>query len=301
MPHRGQRVGRGVPPALRGVSVFVEFTVGQAQCVPPGIAPGREAASRYTDRARWARGSHGVSSIACPNCSTKLQEQDRSCPNCGRRRARRGGKAAGGAKAKSKLMSSSSLDSTGSGDLSPDSTGSGDLSPDATDSGDVSPDSEAQMEEPEIELSVPIARAPVQETEAADSAPPSAAQIRALIAEDPERIEPGLEIYTDKAGKLVGVGYPTPVGKIDLLARDAKEALVVILVAESGKEAELAASVLQRMGWVQKRLDAGEQTVRGLILVESVPETLLYAAAALPENVGIRTYRMALCFDVVEA
>ena len=130
---------------------------------------------------------------------------------------------------------------------------------------------------------------------------PSPAEIRALIAEDPERIEPGLETYTDKAGKLVGVGYPTPVGKIDLLARDAKEALVVILVAEPGKEAELATSVLQRMGWAQKRLDSGDQKVRGLILVESVPEALLYAASALPENVGIRTYHMALCFDVVEA
>ena len=192
-------------------------------------------------------------------------------------------------------------DATGSGDPMPDATGSGDRSPDATGSGDLSTDSEVQMEEPEIELSVPIAPAPVQETQAAGSAPPSPAEIRALIAEDPERIEPGLETYTDKAGKLVGVGYPTPVGKIDLLARDAKEALVVILVAEPGKEAELATSVLQRMGWAQKRLDSGDQKVRGLILVESVPETLLYAASALPENVGIRTYHMALCFDVVEA
>ena len=252
-----------------------------------------------------------ASSIVCANCSTKLQEQHRSCPNCGRRRPRRGGKAAGGAKAKSKLMPSSSLDATGSGDPSPDATGSGDpmpaatgsgdRSPDATGSGDLSTDSEVQIEEPEIELSVPIAPAPVQETQAAGSAPPSPAEIRALIAEDPERIEPGLETYTDKAGKLVGVGYPTPVGKIDLLARDAEEALVVILVAEPGNEADLATAVLQRMGWAQKRLDAGEQTVRGLILVESVPETLLYAASALPDNVGIRTYRMALCFDVVEA
>ena len=59
--------------------------------------------------------------------------------------------------------------------------------------------------------------------------------------------------------------------------------------------------VLQRMGWAQKRLDPGKQTVRGLILVESVPESLQYTASALPENVGIRTYRMALCFEAVEA
>ena len=157
------------------------------------------------------------------------------------------------------------------------------------------------MEEPEIELNTPIAPDPVQETDAARSAPPSPARIRALIAEDPERLEPGLETYTNPKGQSVGVGCPTPVGKIDLLARDAEGALVVILVAEKGKEVDLATAVLQRMGWAQKCLDPGELTVRGLILVESVPETLLYAASALPENVGIRTYRMALCFDVVDA
>ncbi len=163
-----------------------------------------------------------------------------------------------------------------------------------------------EIEEPEIELSVPVVSEPVAEEpfleiDPAESRLPSPAEIRVLIAEDLGVIESGLEIYTDKKGKPVGVSYPTQVGEIDILACDAQGSLVVILVADPGDEADLATGVLQRMGWAKKHLDSGKKPVRGLILAESVPDSLLYAASALPASVGIRTYRMALCFDVVEA
>ena len=229
-----------------------------------------------------------MSSVKCPNCSTKVDEQHKSCPHCGRRLSGKRGKA------KAKL------------NPSPDPGASGSLPP-------SSKSTKVEIEEPEIELSVPAAPGPVEEEpfleidpvesveiDAAESELPSPARIRALIAEDLGLIESGLEIYTDKKGKPVGVSYPTEVGAIDILARDSQGSLVVILVADPGDEAELATGVLQRMGWAKKHLDAGKKPVRGLILAESVPDSLLYAASALPASVGIRTYRMALCFDVVE-
>ncbi len=222
-----------------------------------------------------------MSSVKCPNCSTKVHEQQKSCPHCGRRLP--------GKRAKAKSSPSPSPDPGASGSLPPSSKST-----------------TVEIEEPEIELSVPAAPEPVSEEpfleiEPAESRLPSPAEIRALIAEDLGVIEAGLEIYTDKKGKPVGVSYPTQVGEIDILACDAQGALVVILVADLGDEADLATGVLQRMGWAKKHLDPGKKQVRGLILAESIPDSLLYAASALPASVGIRTYRMALCFDVVEA
>lgn len=133
-----------------------------------------------------------------------------------------------------------------------------------------------------------------------DTALPPPARIRRMLAEAPERLEAGLRAYTDKKGAAVGVDFTTPVGEIDLLALDQRGAFVVVLVAEVGQEADLAAQMLQRMGWVQKHLVSGKQTVRGFILASNVPESLLYAGAALPGGVTIVTYRMALTFEPVE-
>ena len=214
-----------------------------------------------------------MSSVKCPNCSTKVQEHHKSCPHCGRRLPSK----------RAKASPSPSPDPGASGSLPPSSKAT-----------------KMPVEEPEIELNVPVAPEPVQEIEPAQSRLPSPAEIRALIVEDLGLIESGLEIYTDKKGKPVGVSHPTQVGSIDVLARDSKGSLVVILVADLGDEADLATGVLQRMGWAKKHLDPGKKPVRGLILAESVPDSLLYAASELAA-VRILTYRMALCFDVVEA
>ena len=133
------------------------------------------------------------------------------------------------------------------------------------------------------------------------SGTPPPGHIRRMLVEDPELLEEGLRVYTDNKGAPVGVGFTTPVGKIDLLARDADESFVVVLVANLGREADLAAQILQRMGWVGKHLGRPKQAVRGVIIASEVPESLLYAAAALPDGVTIVTYRMALTFEPVEA
>jgi RecB family endonuclease NucS len=129
---------------------------------------------------------------------------------------------------------------------------------------------------------------------------PAPARIRRMLAEDPDLLEEGLRVYTDNKGAAVGVGFSTPVGTIDLLARDEDESLVVVLVADLGREADFAAQILQCMGWIGKHLVRAKHSVRGMILASEVPESLLYAAAALPDSVTIVTYRMALSFEPVE-
>ena len=236
----------------------------------------------------------------CPNCTTRVRESDRSCPNCGRRVAHQKlAKQGVRAKPKAGLASPSAITAK-----SPDK-----------------PRTRARLEKPavdpddsvEIEIEEPTqpgdsgvgARSnddshTLGSTGSGVSGTPAPARIRRMLVEDPELIEEGLRVYTDDKGAAVGVGFSTPVGTIDLLARDANESLVIVLVADLGREAELAAQILQCMGWVGKHLVRAKHTVRGMILASEVPESLLYAAAALPDSVAIVTYRMALTFEPVE-
>ncbi len=232
------------------------------------------------------------SDMNCPNCNTRVRENDRSCPNCGRRVARPKS-AKGGVRAKARAGLAGLISPSAMPAKSPDDSSTG-----------VGPDEpEIELEDSlEIELEEPTepADSGVAAGSSDDSGTPPPARIRRMLAEDPELLGEGLRVYTDDKGAAVGVGFKTPVGTIDLLARDADESLVVILVADLGREADLAAQILQRMGWVGKHLGRAKKMVRGVILASEVPESLMYAAAALPDGVTIVTYRMALTFDPVE-
>lgn len=126
------------------------------------------------------------------------------------------------------------------------------------------------------------------------------AELRELLARQPEMLEPGLSVVTDKGGKPVGAGLSTAVGVIDLLARDASGALVVVMVAEPGQGEELVGETLQRIGWVRKNLGKGMQRVRGIVLVEEDPENLSYAAAAVAETILFKAYQVGVSFRDVE-
>ncbi len=78
------------------------------------------------------------------------------------------------------------------------------------------------------------------------------AGLRNLLAGQPELLGEGLSILADEKGKPVGAAYPTGVGDIDLLARDASGDLVVVMVTERDQGEELVAEILQRIGWVRK-------------------------------------------------
>lgn len=126
------------------------------------------------------------------------------------------------------------------------------------------------------------------------------AGLRDLLAKQPEMLEPGLSVVTDKGGKPVGAGFSTAVGSIDLLARDGKGALVVVMVGKGGQGEELVGETLQRIGWVRKNLGKGKQRVRGIVLLEKVPENLSYAAAAVADTILFKAYRVGVTFENVE-
>jgi len=164
----------------------------------------------------------------------------------------------------------------------------------------------AVVEEQEGHPEAPPEARPARSARKAPEANPApvfaldAAGLRRLLAKQPDILEPGLTVYTDK-GKPVGVGYSSGVGVIDLLAKDPSGTFVVVKVAERGQGEELVAATLQRIGWVRKHLGKNKDKVRGIILVEQAPENLSYTASAMAGTILFKTYRVAVTFADIEA
>lgn len=205
--------------------------------------------------------------MQCSGCGTLLEDGQFTCPNCGRMVWSRGtGKqaAAPRAKPRSSLLADPA-------------------------------DSSARIDEmDELELSDPAHADPD-----ASNLTPDPRQVRDLLAEDPELLEPGLKLVRD-ANSTSGVDYPTDVGPIDLLARDAGGALVVVTVAKGDSGSDLVAEILQRIGWVRKHVARTREGVRGMVVMNKAPANLSYAAAAVADTVAFRTYRLKLSFEKVE-
>jgi hypothetical protein len=171
------------------------------------------------------------------------------------------------------------------------------------------PEDELEPEKEEVPLPAPkrsttVTRkpgpAPVVARRAPRPAPPTLSldpgQVRALLAEQPGMVEKGLGVHSDASGRQVGVDFETPVGDIDLLARDPRGGFVIILVPDH-EDADLVPGLLRRMGWVRKHLCKAGEAVRAVAVMNDVPESALYAAAGLADGV-IRFvgYRFALEF-----
>ncbi len=131
-------------------------------------------------------------------------------------------------------------------------------------------------------------------------APPLAldpAQVRAMLSEQPGLIEKGLGVHSDATGRPVGVDFETPVGSIDLLARDLRGGYVVLMVLEPGDTEDLVPGLLRRMGWVRKHLCTAGEAVRAIAVVNELSESALYAAAGLADGaLRFVGYRVSLDF-----
>jgi hypothetical protein len=240
----------------------------------------------------------------CKACNTRV-DQERYCPNCGR--AVRSTAPGEEGHPESSESSPRQLSPSSARDFSePDVEGE----PES----EVELDAEIEAVPLELEESVPppkshpVARRrptaqPVVRA-AADREPGSTgftpSEVRALVAEQPGLVEPGLRLWRDRASKATGAGYKSEVGEIDLLAQDDAGSLMVVMVADPGSGKELVGEVLQRMGWARKHLAKQGQEVRGIVLLSSLPEELGYAAAAVSDTICFKTWRVTLSFQNVE-
>ena len=127
-----------------------------------------------------------------------------------------------------------------------------------------------------------------------------ARQVRTLVGEQPGLLEKGLGIYSDEDGDPVGVDFQTPVGEVDLLARDRSGAFVVVMVPQPEEAGAIVPEILQRIGWVRKHLASSRTGVRGIVVLEQMPEDVAYAAFGVAGTVAFKSFRVALSFHDLE-
>src|SRR5262245_7532090 len=90
--------------------------------------------------------------------------------------------------------------------------------------------------------------------------------LRDYLAKNPERVEPGLQLYRD--GDRAGVEFPVDDGRIDILAMDKAGRHVVVELKVSRGRNKALGQLLYYMGWVDKHL--GKGPCRGMIIAKEI-------------------------------
>ena len=117
--------------------------------------------------------------------------------------------------------------------------------------------------------------------------------LQAALRRAIEQLEPGLEIIDDGAERSVASGY------IDITARDARGAIVVIELKTGTARQGAVAQVLSYMGDIAE--EEPDQTVRGLLVAGDFDKKARSAARVLPNHVlSLRTYRVQFEFKDVD-
>ena len=114
--------------------------------------------------------------------------------------------------------------------------------------------------------------------------------LQAALRRAIEQLEPGLEIIDDGAERSVASGF------IDITARDARGAIVVVELKTGTARQGAVAQVLSYMGDIAE--EEPDQTVRGLLVAGDFDKKARSAARMLPNNVlSLRSYRVRFEFE----
>jgi endonuclease len=110
------------------------------------------------------------------------------------------------------------------------------------------------------------------------------------------QLEPNLHLYQtqDTIGHQLDTGT---VGRLDILAVDQSENLVVIELKAGRADDRVCGQILRYMGWVKNTL-AGNRHVRGIIVANDFTESLRFAAKAMPD-VTLKKYEVRFEFTDV--
>ncbi len=122
------------------------------------------------------------------------------------------------------------------------------------------------------------------------------ADLRNYLAKNLSTIEPGLQLYQEEG--ITGVEFPVGGRFIDILAIDAKGALVVIELKVSRGYDRVVGQLMRYMAWIQKNQAEPGQQVRGVIVAREISEDLLLACSLLP-NVQLFEYELSLKLNPV--
>lgn len=116
--------------------------------------------------------------------------------------------------------------------------------------------------------------------------------LRDFLAKNPTCIEPGLTIYQDSGRN--GVEFTFNGGRIDILARDGSNRLVVIELKLGRGRNKVVGQLLYYMGWVDNNL-GNEARCRGIIIAKDIPDDLALAVQRVPD---VKLFRYNFSFTV---
>ena len=106
------------------------------------------------------------------------------------------------------------------------------------------------------------------------------------------QLEPGLRLYEPQRGRQFNA---EAAGRIDLLAVDANDNLVVIELKAGDADRQVCGQIQAYMGWVKANL-AGPRSVRGIIVAHQFTERAKLAATVVP-LLSLKTYRVNFAFS----
>ena len=232
--------------------------------------------------------------LLCKSCNTRFEDGKSACPSCGRR-------IFVSLKETAKPAEPAAMPLGSAAEVDPEPPAN-EVSGNELDLGEVDVLAEAALPEAVEELKRETPVAPRTRVRRLEPEPGpavfhlSAAQVRTLVVEQPALLEPDLSIYRDAKSKVIGVDLRTPVGSIDLLARDRDGAFVVVAVPDPRDVESLIAEMLARIGYVRKHYATDKRPVRGIVVIDEIPEELAYAAAGVSQTIAFKAYRVALTF-----
>jgi hypothetical protein len=104
----------------------------------------------------------------------------------------------------------------------------------------------------------------------------------------------------EEDGDIVGQQYQTPVGRIDILAREKVTRNWLVIELKKGMSSDVViGQILRYIGWVQEHLAIDGQSVKGIIIAGDVDDKLIYALKPLP-NVELLTYVVSFQLNRVD-
>jgi hypothetical protein len=118
--------------------------------------------------------------------------------------------------------------------------------------------------------------------------------LQEYLSKDLNQLEPGLKLFTDEG--LAGREIPTEAGKIDILAKDRENNLVVIELKASKASYGTLGQILSYMASIKKELGANH--VRGMIVAEEFDKKLSLAVTEVP-TVSLVKYKVNFEFEKV--
>lgn len=118
-----------------------------------------------------------------------------------------------------------------------------------------------------------------------------------FLAKNTELIEPGMRLYEEEG--FEGVEFPAGGRRIDLLAVDKDERLVVIELKASRAYDRVVGQTARNMAWVQQNMDT-DAPVRGIIIANQITEDLRLAAS-ISKDIRLMEYHLKFEMKPVSA